>query len=58
MHPLSCLKKGGTSKHPEERTYRCCLSALAGFSTYLPFFSAGGIIPQVGWALANGALRR
>jgi len=48
MHPLSCLKKGGTSKHPEERTYRCCLSALAGFSTYLPFFSAGGIIPQVG----------
>ena len=32
--------KGGTSEHPEELAYRCCLSALAGFSKYLPFFGA------------------
>ena len=35
---------GGTSEHPEELTDRCCLSALAGLSEYLPLFGAGGII--------------
>ena len=34
----------GTSEHPEELTDRCCLSALAGLSKYLPFFGAVGII--------------
>lgn len=38
-------KKKGTSEHPEELTDRCCLSALAGLSKYLPFFGAAGIIP-------------
>src|SRR5204862_7052177 len=38
---LSC---GGTSEHPEELTDRCCLSALAGLSKYLPLLGAGGII--------------
>lgn len=27
---------GGTTRYPEELTYRCCFSALAGFSEYLP----------------------
>jgi len=35
---------GGTSEHPEELTDRCCLSALAGLSKYLPLLGAGGII--------------
>ena len=32
----------GTVEHPEELADRCCLSALAGLSKYLPFFGAGG----------------
>ena len=35
---------GGTLEHPEELTDRCCLSALAGLSKYLPLLGAGGII--------------
>jgi hypothetical protein len=38
------LFNGGTSEHPEELTDRCCLSALAGLSKYLPLLGAGGII--------------
>ena len=34
----------GTLEHPEELTDRCCLSALAGLSKYLPLLGAGGII--------------
>lgn len=30
--------KNGAAEHPEELTDRCCLSALAGLSKYLPFF--------------------
>jgi len=37
----------GASEHPEELTDRCCLSALAGLSKYLPSLSAGGIIGAV-----------
>jgi hypothetical protein len=39
-----CDSIGGTLEHPEELTDRCCLSALAGLSKYLPFLGAGGII--------------
>ena len=35
---------GGTLEHPEELTDRCCLSALAGLSKYLPLLGAGDII--------------
>ena len=38
------LHNGGTAEHPEELTDRCCLSALAGLSKYLPLLGAGGII--------------
>ena len=38
------VSHGGTSEHPEELTDRCCLSALAGLSKYLPLLGAGGII--------------
>src|SRR5262245_2128990 len=34
----------GTSEHPEELTDRCCLSALAGLSKYLPLLGAWDII--------------
>lgn len=34
----------GTAEHPEELTDRCCLSALAGLSKYLPLFGAVRII--------------
>ena len=44
MRRLSDSINGGTSEHPEELTDRCCLSALAGLSKYLPLFGAGGII--------------
>ena len=40
---VGCLC-GGTSEHPEELTDRCCLSALAGLSKYLPLLGAAGII--------------
>jgi hypothetical protein len=40
-------QKEGTSEHPEELTDRCCLSALAGLSKYLPFFGADVIIAIV-----------
>jgi len=36
--------KRGTSEHPEELTDRCCLSALAGLSKYLPSLGACVII--------------
>ena len=36
--------RGGTLEHPEELTDRCCLSALAGLSKYLPLLGAGDII--------------
>jgi len=39
-----CFVYGGTLEHPEELTDRCCLSALAGLSKYLPLLGAGGII--------------
>jgi hypothetical protein len=42
-----CSNKKGTSEHPEEPTDRCCLSALAGLSKYLPFFGADVIIAIV-----------
>src|SRR5262245_12332459 len=35
---------GGASEPPEELTDRCCLSALAGLSKYLPSLGAGAII--------------
>jgi len=38
------IHNGGTLEHPEELTDRCCLSALAGLSKYLPLLGAGGII--------------
>lgn len=41
--PVVCAH-GGTLEHPEELTDRCCLSALAGLSKYLPLLGAGGII--------------
>jgi len=34
----------GREEHPEELTDRCCLSALAGLSKYLPSLGACGII--------------
>jgi hypothetical protein len=36
----------GTSEHPEEPAYRCCLSALAGFGKYLPFLGAAWYYSQ------------
>jgi hypothetical protein len=36
------LSYSGTSEYPEELTDRCCLSALAGLSKYLPFLGAIG----------------
>ena len=50
QEPAQCMRtggflhNGGTSEHPEELTDRCCLSALAGLSKYLPLLGAGGII--------------
>src|SRR5438093_5985105 len=38
------VSHGGTSEHPEELTDRCCLSALAGLSKYLPLLGAWDII--------------
>ena len=40
--------KKGAAEHPEELTDRCCLSALAGLSKYLPFFGTAGYYTKFG----------
>lgn len=38
--------KKGTEEHPEELTYRCYLSVLAGFDKYLPFPVPNDIVAE------------
>jgi hypothetical protein len=46
----------GTSEHPEEPTDRCCLSALAGLSKYLPLLGAAVIIRNFGAMSTSSAV--